>query len=468
MGGVGLAALVVLWGVMVIVLIVGALGIASSIKNGQQPHAAIGVLFAVRLELTAAGVVCVFILGALATRYLVMLIKSEKNLPDIVAGLKPVFLLHWQAPAGTAYQASMWLPYLERIGQPYFVLVRSLANFNEVVKLTKAPVILRVGLSELDPVICESLRVAFYVNTAVRNCHMIRFTQLQHIQLNHGDSDKIVSVNPTFRQYDKDFVAGQAAIDRFAQHGVKMSPDQFVIVGRPQLEDVQVATSRISTVARPTVLYAPTWSGFYEDSDYSSLSAGPQIVQALIERGCRVVFRPHPYARKHPGNTAACRAISAMLEKDGGDHLYGRTAETDMSVFDCFNVSDAMISDVSSVVSDYLISDKPFAMAAVSTPVEDFGEEFPRLPHRRQERICAGLGGRARRAAGRRPAGGDEAVGQGVLPGRRAAGEVCATFRGRNDEVLGVIPRDDWTCEAAGRPHGTSGSRPSWCAIRTA
>jgi hypothetical protein len=329
----------------------------------------------------AVGIVLTVPIALQAVRFLVRRNRLEAQLPKILNKLGPVFAFHWQAPAGTAYQASMWLPYLDRIGVPYFVLVRTVANFHEVRKMTDAPVILRVGLEDLDRVVCPSLKVVFYANTAVRNSHMIRFPHLTHIQLNHGDSDKIASVSPTFRQYDRNFVAGQAAIDRFATHGVQTLPDQFEIVGRPQLEHVQQAMGPISAASPQTVLYSPTWSGFYDDSDYSSLSAGRAIVEALLARGCVVVFRPHPYARRHPANARNCAEVIELLARDaretGRPHVYGPAAETQMSVVDCFNAADAMISDVSSLASDFLISSKPFAMAAVSAHGEAFLENFP-------------------------------------------------------------------------------------------
>ncbi len=347
------------------------LSVCAALDVTQAPAivvVAVATLLAVQVALQSA-------------RYLVARNRFERNLPKILAEIAPVFAFHWQAPVGTAYQASMWLPYLDRIGAPYFVLVRTIANFTEVAKMTTAPVILRVGLEDLDPIVTPSLRTVFYANTAVRNSHMIRFPRLTHVQLNHGDSDKIASVSPTFRQYDRNFVAGQAAIDRFAKHGVATLPEQFEIVGRPQLEHVQQATGPISAIDGPTVLYSPTWSGFYEDSDYSSLSAGPLIVEALLARGCTVVFRPHPYARRHGGNSRACDRIIELLTQDalvsGRRHVFGPAAETEMSVVDCFNACHAMISDVSSVVSDFLISTKPFAMAAVSATGDAFTAEFP-------------------------------------------------------------------------------------------
>jgi hypothetical protein len=330
---------------------------------------------------TVAALVLAAAMGAQAVRYLLARTRFEAELPKLMESLAPAFAFHWQAPAGTAYQAAMWLPYLERLDRPFFVLVRTADNFHEVSKLTTAPIILRLRLEDLDAVVCTSLKVVFYANTAVRNSHMIRFPALRHVQLNHGDSDKITSVSPTFRQYDKNFVAGQAAVDRFALHGVETRADQFVIVGRPQLEQVKPARAPITEIPSPVVLYSPTWSGFYEDSDYSSLVAGRPLVEALLERGCTVVFRPHPYARQRARNATACTEIISLLSADaaqtGREHIFGPVAEKEMSVVDCFNACDAMISDVSSVVSDYLISGKPFAMCAVSAHGEDFLESFP-------------------------------------------------------------------------------------------
>ncbi|MFY1576522.1 CDP-glycerol glycerophosphotransferase family protein [Verrucosispora sp. WMMD703] len=306
---------------------------------------------------------------------------SERNLTKALTAYEPAFVVHWTAPAGTAYQVAMWLPYLERLGRKFFVLVRGEANFNEVAALTKAPVVLRTALEDMDSVVTPSMRAAFYVNTATKNNHLLRYTNLTHIQLNHGDSDKVPSHNPVFRMYDKNFVAGQAAIDRFAANGVKMPIEMFSVVGRPQVENVAVAAKPIASIANPRVLYAPTWAGFYADSNYSSLHVGYDIVKALVERGCSIVFRPHPYSNRNPALGRECERIQALLAEDrkanGRPHVFGKQAEVKMSVMDCFNASDAMVSDVSSVVADYLYSEKPFAMVAVSTPADTFTDEFP-------------------------------------------------------------------------------------------
>ena len=73
--------------------------------------------------------------------------------------------------------------------------------------------------------------------------------------------------------------------------------------------------------------------------------------------------------------------IGALLDADraksGRQHLWGPAAEQEMTIEDCFNASDAMISDVSAVVSDYLHSGKPLAMVSVGRTPDELVVEAP-------------------------------------------------------------------------------------------
>ena len=305
----------------------------------------------------------------------------QSTLSERLAEMGPVFYLYWHAPPRSAFQVTMWLPYLERLGVPFVLVVRTVPNFRQLEAATKHPVLLRRSLADLDALIIPSARGVFYVNNAMRNNHMVRYSQLTHIQLLHGESDKASSTNPVIRMYDRDFVAGQAAIDRFKRFGVSMHSEIFRIVGRPQVENVTAERGPIGELEDRSVLYAPTWQGYQAASNYSSLLAGGAIVRGLLDRGCRVVFRPHPYSSRDPALREACNAICQMLDADaaanGREHLYGALAEVEMSVVDCFNVSDAMISDVSAVVGDFLHSGKPLAMVSPRTGAAEFVEAFP-------------------------------------------------------------------------------------------
>lgn len=307
--------------------------------------------------------------------------RFQANLAERLEAAGPVFYVYWNAPPRSAFQVTMWLPYLERLGVPFMLVVRSVPNFRQLAAVTEHPVLLRRSLPDLDALIVPSARGVFYVNNAMRNNHMVRYSSLTHIQLLHGESDKAASATPIIRMYDRDFVAGQAAIDRFDKFGVSMHSDIFRIVGRPQVEEVAAERGPIGELEDRSVLYAPTWLGYQAETNYSSLQAGPALVRGLLDRGCRVVFRPHPYTSRSPELHGACQEIWRMLEADaaatGRDHLFGVLAEREMTIMDCFNASDAMISDVSAVVGDFLHSGKPLAMVSPRTGAEEFVEEFP-------------------------------------------------------------------------------------------
>jgi len=305
---------------------------------------------------------------------------AERRLPKVLARYAPRFAVHWDAAAGTGYQISRWLPYLDRLGERYVVIVRNPKSFPEASVMTDHPVLLRRGATTLDAIMVSSLVTVFYANNALRNVHMVRYPGIRHIMLNHGDSDKAPSYNPVTRMFDKNFVAGQAAVDRFAAHGVPTAPDFFTIVGRPQVEDVRVVPGPVRKL-QPRILYAPTWAGMHTDSAYSSLPIGPLLIRALIARGCVIIYRPHPYSDRNAKLAAASAEIRTILETDARDsdraHVWGQQAEKAWTIVDCFNEADALISDVSSVVPDFLYSEKPFAICAMGGSVSEFYEEMP-------------------------------------------------------------------------------------------
>jgi hypothetical protein len=296
-----------------------------------------------------------------------------------VTKLEPVFYLHWDAPADGVYQVTMWVPYLTRLGVPFVIIVRSRKQLSALAAQVDVPILLCVTGEEIERSILPSLRAVLFVNTALRNAHFLRFNGLRHIQLNHGDSDKPASASRQFRAYDRNLVAGEAAIERFAHYGVEMPRELVRIVGRPQVDAVRRADGRTS--ANPVVLYAPTWGGYFSDSNLSSLPSGVEMVEDLLQRGCTVVFRPHAFTSRDARLQKQADRIRNLLAEDraasGRAHVFGAAAETDATVIDCFNMCDAMVADVSSIVSDFLYSEKPFAMASAGTPRDEFLAAYP-------------------------------------------------------------------------------------------
>lgn len=301
-------------------------------------------------------------------------------LTDALRRLAPRFLLYFSAPPGSEYQVRMWLPHLRQLGEPFVVVMPERHNV-AAIAATGVPAVVCPTFQSLDAVMVPSLRAAFYVNNGMRNAHCVRYTRLLHVQLYHGDSDKAVTASPLNQLYDRVFVAGQAAIDRFAAYGVEIPPHRFRIVGRPQVAGLAVADRPIHQVEAPVVLYAPTWVGAHQDSNYCSLPIAERIVRRLLERGCTVIVRPHPYSHRHRESAAVLNRIGQLLAADraatGRAHRWGPAATTELSLFECMDRSDAMICDVSSVASEYLFTGKPFAITDMTGAGERFVTTFP-------------------------------------------------------------------------------------------
>jgi hypothetical protein len=294
---------------------------------------------------------------------------------------RPTFAVHFSAPPGSEYQLTMWLPYLERIGEPFVILLREASTFAAVSTETTAPVLVCGSIESLEEALVPSLKAVFYVNNGVKNAHCVRFSQYTHVQLLHGDSDKAPSFNPVTAMFDKIFVAGQAGIDRYVRNGISIPYEKFSIVGRPQVEGIEQARAEIGTLADKTVLYTPTWVGYYTDSNYSSLPLAEDIVRSLLAAGATVILRHHPYATRNPASAAQLARAQEVLAADGWatgrEHLWGPAATNELSAFECMNLSDAMISDVSGVVSDYLYSGKPICVVDAANEGPDFAVSFP-------------------------------------------------------------------------------------------
>jgi len=307
--------------------------------------------------------------------------RIEANYRKAVTSYDPKFLVYFSAPIDSEYQILMWLPVFERVGLRYLIVIRERNMYDIVANATTAPVVLCPTLASVDAVMEGSASAVFYVNNSMKNSQGVRFADKIHVQILHGESDKPPSYNPVTAMFDEVYVAGQGGIDRYAQHGVDIPREKFRIVGRPQVEKVLHSTEAITTKTAPVILYAPTWQGFYEDTSLTSLPWAVEVVQALLDLGARVIFRPHPYSFKHAPSLRQISDVNQVLAKAnaaGGEHLYGEKA-TAMSLFDSFNAVDGLVTDVSSVSADFLFSGKPFAVVDVGDPSADPLEEYPMM-----------------------------------------------------------------------------------------
>ncbi len=302
---------------------------------------------------------------------------------------RPEVALYFAGPAKDVYQANMWLAPTEALERPAVVLMRSREAFYELVD-TRLPVICVPAGVDFMNLELGSVRATLYAANVGANIHMLREPGMKHVFVGHGDSDKQASVNPYSKVYDEVWVAGLAGRERYARAGVGVLDADIVEVGRPQLAGVH--TFGAEFVDRPfTVLYAPTWEGWLDDDPYhtSLMLMGERIVKGLLAArpAVRLIYKPHPLtgSRAKEARAVHDRVVEAIgaaggdtdaTSLDGTAHLVvtGRTP----ALFDCFNQTDLLISDISSVVSDFVQSQRPYVVANPSgLPEDEFRRNFP-------------------------------------------------------------------------------------------
>ncbi|MCW2750435.1 MAG: hypothetical protein JWR83_1545, partial [Aeromicrobium sp.] len=312
------------------------------------------------------------------------LARHRRRMLRALKAYAPTIGMAFAGRSGAPWQLRMWEPYLVRSGE-HCVVINLHPKYTQMIRdgadLTSPLIILGSReTADLDTVLVPTIRALFYVQNAQRNAEFMAYDRLTHVWLNHGDSDKPANFNERHAAYDVLVVCGQAGIDRYARHGIHVDPEKFVILGRPQASGILPASARTADPKIPAVLYAPTWHGLDQSVNFSSLEKGPEIVRALLARGCRVIFRPHPLSYRWRIRREVVREIREILKLDreetGRWHVAGNMAEKTWSVADCANHADVLISDVSSVVSDFLQSEKPYAMASMRASIEDFRAEF--------------------------------------------------------------------------------------------
>ncbi|MEE2036034.1 glycerophosphotransferase [Nocardiopsis sp. CT-R113] len=334
------------------------------------------------------------------------------------------------------YQANMWLEALERIDRRTVVVFREHANLPHLAP-TSLPVVCVPRADDLAALDLSTVRVALYPGNAGKNIHLVQRAEIKHVFVGHGDSDKLPSSNRVSRIFDEIWVAGRGGRERYQRVRHAIDDRDVVEVGRPQL--VEVTGPRPPRErAVPTVLYAPTWEGV-DDNNYltSADTVGSELVERLLAGPgpVRVVYKPHPLlGKRSSGAAAAHRRIMDMVERandrlepvaaddlrelDGlrrrieefqegaasrslteaeiADHravvarwheLYWTSAGplrhhvvtgTLPSLFSCFNQADVMVSDISSVVADFVASGKPYAVADLWDLGDDeFRRQYP-------------------------------------------------------------------------------------------
>lgn len=331
----------------------------------------------------------------------------QRTIDAVVAAvqrLQPQVAIYFAGTPEEIYQPNMWLQPVEELGLPALVVLRDPAVL-ERLAASSLPVVCTPFNGTIAKLPLPPSLPTLFVTHSGNNVAMLRRREVRSVFVGHGDSDKPDSVNPFARVYEQIWVAGPLGRKRYAEADIGVRPGAIVEVGRPQLHPPR------TTPSVPTVLYAPTWEGWGDDPHHSSLAhAGPALIAALLAHGrVRVVYRPHPLTgRRDPAIRAAHATVLRLLreagaadvrlraERDRAGHgdlldaavVTGRrpmvhTDSTEAAaaawsaspptahrivgadgpdLASCFAEASVLVADISSVVSDFLANDRPYAV----------------------------------------------------------------------------------------------------------
>jgi len=304
------------------------------------------------------------------SKYFPVTIPDRLGDDDALAGqsLPDKVIVYFPDTAESLYQLEPWFAPLRALNDalPTVVICQDSRTAARIRANSGLRVLTIARYGRLDDLLAHSdVRLALYVNHSPRNFECLRFTSLTHIYLGHGDSDKAVSASNQVKAYDYCLMAGQAAIDRVAEH-VRLydAAARCLPIGQPQLDGTGLLPATAPSAQaprepqRPCVLYAPTWEGAQPSVAYSSLlSHGRRLIEGLLAGGWHVIYRPHPLSGVTSGDYAAAdRWVRDTLATAGG------RVDTSVPLAASFADADLLVSDISGVVLNWLPSGKPLLL----------------------------------------------------------------------------------------------------------
>ncbi len=228
----------------------------------------------------------------------------------------------------------------------------------------------RAGITEhvVPPGALRWAKFDGYVNTDFWNTTWLP-RRARRVHLFHGVAGKYgldapVHIAPVVRSFDRLMFANEDRLQRYVEAGL-VEPDggRAQLVGYPKADClVDGSLNRCDIFqtlgldpARPTVLYAPTWSAF------SSLnSIGAELLPSLTGLGVNVVVKLHD--RSFDPRSRSEGSIDWRREFETRCREWGVHAAQDGDIAPYLYVSDVLITDHSSAGFEFMLLDRPIVV----------------------------------------------------------------------------------------------------------
>lgn len=256
---------------------------------------------------------------------------------------------------------NFWLPYFKEVVDNTLILVRNKEVFHWLSEnYPRWHIAYAKEYTDIDKLLpnFKFLSHMYYSSNTGNTIHTLKYNEITHIFLGHGDSDKSASAHKYFRVYDEIWVSGQAHIDRFKNAGFDVDLMTFKKVGRPPLRNI-LKNNKIDWRDRMelSVLYLPTWEGVYEESNYSSIHLSSELLQSI-----RALTETSQISAKFHPVTGSRDIQYSTLPMDLSQQLTPqniKVVDKEVSVSELVAKSNIFICDISAVVSECLAADCP-------------------------------------------------------------------------------------------------------------
>jgi radical SAM protein with 4Fe4S-binding SPASM domain len=171
---------------------------------------------------------------------------------------------------------------------------------------------------------------------------------IKKIQMYHGSSDKSIIQNPEEKLYDLILVPGQRDYDRIQNKKLCRMIGPILLDKHINKQiNINEIKTRMNIKSEKVVLYAPTWNGPFLDQNYSSLNHF-DFERIISNKEYILLVKPHP--------------LSFIYDKKIIDKIkkYNvKIIDPEVDIIEVMNITDIMITDVSSVSSTFLAFNKP-------------------------------------------------------------------------------------------------------------
>jgi len=318
--------------------------------------------------------------------------------------------LYFAGGMGNIYQVEQWVGTFNALDKKkkIVIIVRVKEVYEWVQKNTDFVVVYCRTIADLTKVYEENnFKCVLYVNHGFKNFQSLIVGNALHVHINHGESDKTSTITNQSKGYDYIFIVGDAAYDKYNLNLIKKNMDNFIQVGRPQLDHIEeiapfnieklkkevsseidieesksqenlsninkktnkVIASEPKDTMKKVILYAPTWEGTHDSMNFTSLNDyGMSLVQQLVNHpDYYLVYKPHPNTGSRE---AATKTINNAIIKLLNSHKGGEVIlEGDINSL--YKHIDLAIFDNSAVAIDYLQVDKPMIMTDMFHRIKD-------------------------------------------------------------------------------------------------